>query len=94
MPDVIVQKTKKASAGALLDRLRVGEKVRAAKLIVIKPNLIENRLPPVTTPVDIVAEVARYLRGHTQARVVVAEGSGLSVRLRSGTGSARDSVSF
>ena len=44
--------------------------------ILIKPNLVEALAPPVTTPVALVAALVAWLREHTNARVVIGEGSG------------------
>ncbi|MEM2924420.1 MAG: DUF362 domain-containing protein [Methanocellales archaeon] len=48
--------------------------VKPVEKIVIKPNLIVNRPPPVTTPVETVKAIAEYLMRYQ--RVTIAEGSG------------------
>jgi len=45
--------------------------------VVVKPNLVEAIAPPVTTPVDVVEALCRYLMDERAgSRVVVAEGCG------------------
>ena len=59
------------------------EAVGAAKIvarqrrIIVKPNLLNERPPPTTTPVECVLAVVRFCEAHAQkAEIVVAEGSG------------------
>lgn len=47
--------------------------------IVIKPNLVQDSPPPVTTALSCVAALVRYLRDRTDAKLVLAEGSGESM---------------
>lgn len=45
--------------------------------IIIKPNLVEPLLPPITTPVELVAELVDYLQDESAAaEIIIAEGSG------------------
>ncbi len=48
--------------------------IEPVKKAVIKPNLIINRPPPVTTPVETVEAIAEYLQRYQ--KVTIAEGSG------------------
>lgn len=45
-------------------------------VILLKPNLVDAIAPPVTTPVECIEAAIRYVRQHSRARIVVAEGSG------------------
>ncbi|UCC90695.1 MAG: DUF362 domain-containing protein [Dehalococcoidia bacterium] len=45
------------------------------KKVVIKPNLIINRPPPVTTPADTVEAIIKYFAGGSK-NIIIAEGSG------------------
>ncbi|MDF1614808.1 DUF362 domain-containing protein [Desulfurivibrio dismutans] len=47
------------------------------KRIVLKPNLVEAALPPITTPVELTAAVVDFLRSAVpQAEIIIAEGCG------------------
>jgi uncharacterized protein (DUF362 family) len=64
----------------LLDTAGLLDRLGETALVLIKPNLVEARLPPITTPVDLVEGVVVYLqRRRPQCRIVVGEGTG-SVR--------------
>lgn len=53
------------------------ERVDSAARILIKPNLVENFPPPITTPVALVAEIVSFLRRkRPELRIIVGEGSG------------------
>lgn len=73
---VVLKRTKVADVGELLDDLAFGKRISKEEKIIIKPNLIENRPPPVTTPVDIVTSLIEYIRNHSKGRLIIAEGSG------------------
>ena len=45
------------------------------RAILIKPNLVNETPPPVTTPVSLVADLIDYLRGKTTAEIMVGEGT-------------------
>ncbi|RLG61056.1 hypothetical protein DRN86_00890 [Candidatus Geothermarchaeota archaeon] len=47
-----------------------------SKKVVIKPNLIIDKAPPVTTPVETVVALARYFKENFDSEIIVAEGSG------------------
>lgn len=59
-----------------LDAIGAGEVLAGQALVLIKPNLVTSSPPPVTTPVDCVEAIARYVRAHSRAEIVVAEGTG------------------
>ena len=50
------------------------------RAVMLKPNLVNASPPPVTTPPACVEAVARYVRAHCDAPMVVAEGCGDAVR--------------
>ncbi len=50
--------------------------LKQQKRIVIKPNLVNETPPPVTTPVKICESIVLWLREHAEAEVIIAEGSG------------------
>jgi len=60
----------------VLDALEVGAVLEKQERIVIKPNLIEARHPPVTTDVKCVEAIIEYCRRVSGARIIVADGSG------------------
>ncbi|MBW2328309.1 MAG: DUF362 domain-containing protein [Deltaproteobacteria bacterium] len=60
----------------LLDRTGLVEKIPDHQTILIKPNLVENLQPPVTTPVALVAVLVDYLQQRTANTIIIGEGSG------------------
>ncbi len=64
------------SVPALLDALDAGPLLAAQKQILIKPNLVNASPPPVTTPAACCEALAAYIRRHSKARIVIAEGCG------------------
>jgi uncharacterized protein (DUF362 family) len=53
------------------------ERLGSSATILIKPNLVENFLPPITTPVELVEEIAGFLRRQRpKLRIIVGEGTG------------------
>ncbi len=63
------------SLNNLLDISGLNKKIRTAKTILIKPNLVDALPPPVTTPVDIIAALIDYLHEHCQATIIIGEGT-------------------
>ncbi len=59
-----------------LDQVNALEALAGFDRIVVKPNLVNNSPPPVTTDARCVMAVVQYLKERTEAEVVVAEGSG------------------
>lgn len=59
-----------------LDLVCASDLLPQTGLIAIKPNLTNASAPPVTTDVGMVHAVLQYVRRHTGAEVVIAEGSG------------------
>ena len=64
------------SVTAALDQVEAHEALPHLRPIVIKPNLVTADPPPVTTPPGCVEAVISYCRRHSDAEIVVAEGSG------------------
>ncbi len=63
------------STRLLLDTLDLKERIKNVKKIIIKPNLVSNAPPPITTDVRLVETICRYCLEHSEAKVIVAEGS-------------------
>jgi len=64
----------KEDVAALLDRSFPRQAV-AGRPILIKPNLVEARRPPVTTPVELVAAIVHWLQRHLPgSEIVIGEG--------------------
>ncbi|MDH3347380.1 MAG: DUF362 domain-containing protein [Desulfobulbaceae bacterium] len=64
------------SVPKLLDSCSLTNRLENEKIIVIKPNLVEDLPPPITTPVELVTTLIRYLKRTCRAKIIVAEGSG------------------
>jgi uncharacterized protein (DUF362 family) len=60
----------------LLDRADFLKQIPDNQTILIKPNLVENLQPPVTTPVALVAALVDYLQKRTANPIIIGEGSG------------------
>lgn len=59
----------------LLDASGLNRQIHSVKKILIKPNLVDNLPPPVTTPADIIAALIDYLHERCNATVIIAEGT-------------------
>jgi uncharacterized protein (DUF362 family) len=44
--------------------------------VLVKPNLVESLLPPITTPVALIEALVDYLQSHTTAKIIIGEGTG------------------
>ena len=64
------------SVPAALDEIGAGERLAEEKAVLVKPNLVNASPPPVTTPVECCEAVIEYVRRHSDAEIVVAEGCG------------------
>jgi len=60
----------------ILQESGLAEKIKKQKQILIKPNLTTNIPPPATTPIELAQEVVRFCQKNSQARIIIAEGSG------------------
>ena len=66
-----------ASVPEALDACGAGAVLAGARRVLVKPNLVMAKPPPVTTPVACTEAVVRYVRVHApDAEIVVAEGTG------------------
>lgn len=64
------------SVPVLLDKLGAAAVFRGLKQVLIKPNLVNDSPPPVTTPVECCEALVEYIRRYSSARIVIAEGCG------------------
>jgi len=69
-----------SSVPAALDACGAGEFLAGQERVLLKPNLVNASPPPVTTPVALVEAVIQYVRAHSDADIVVAEGCGDACR--------------
>jgi len=61
-----------------LEEAGLSQCVGSHERVLVKPNLINDAPPPITTPVACVEAVVRYLQAHSDATIVVGEGCGSS----------------
>jgi len=67
----------KRSLGPLLDAAGLKERINSSVgTILVKPNLVEALLPPITTPAGLIEALVVYLQAMTDARIIIGEGSG------------------
>lgn len=59
-----------------LEAIGAREVLRQQKTIIVKPNLVNDDPPPVTLPVEAAMVLVRWLQQQTDARIIIAEGSG------------------
>lgn len=59
-----------------LNSIGAGQKLPVSGLIIIKPNLTNSSIPPVTTPVEFIEAIFLYCRKHTEAEIAIGEGTG------------------
>lgn len=64
------------SVPAALEAAGAGPLLARQRRVLIKPNLVNDTPPPVTTPAACCEAVVRYVRAHTEADIVIAEGCG------------------
>ncbi len=64
------------SLPSLLDKAGLIEQIPIDQTILIKPNLVKNLQPPVTTPVALVAALIDYLQQRIENTIIIGEGSG------------------
>lgn len=64
------------SVHALLSALDIQETFRNQSRIVIKPNLINDAPPPITTPVQCCQAIIEFIRANSEAEIIIAEGCG------------------
>jgi uncharacterized protein (DUF362 family) len=65
------------SVSAILDASHLIEKLPPGKPVLLKPNLVEAMLPPITTPVELIAAIINYIQTHSpETVIIVGEGCG------------------
>ena len=64
------------SVFALLSHLKADRKIPKKGTIVLKPNLINDSPPPITTPVQCCRAIVEFIRSCSQADILIAEGCG------------------
>ena len=64
------------SVPAVLDAMGTAEKIGKGAGVLIKPNLINDSPPPITTPVACCEAIVRYVQACCDAPIVIAEGCG------------------
>jgi uncharacterized protein (DUF362 family) len=69
----------KESVPALMEVLGADRILCDQKNVVIKPNLVNTSPPPITTPVQLVAAIADYVKSVSNAKIVIAEGCGAPI---------------
>lgn len=60
----------------ILKQSNLAEKIKNQKRILIKPNLTTTKLSPCTTPAECIKEIIKFCQKHSQAEIIIAEGSG------------------
>lgn len=60
-----------------LDAIGAGQVLSRQSRVLIKPNLVNDAPPPVTTPVACCRAIIDYLQAHCAAELVIAEGTGM-----------------
>ncbi|MCP3950621.1 MAG: DUF362 domain-containing protein [Desulfobacterales bacterium] len=64
------------SVTAALDALDVRERIKAPSGVLIKPNLINDSPPPITTPAACCEAIVNYVQACSDTPIVIAEGCG------------------
>ncbi|MCI5143970.1 MAG: DUF362 domain-containing protein [Candidatus Electrothrix sp. AR3] len=64
------------SLPALLDQAGLIEQIPSDQPILIKPNLVENLKPPITTPVALIRALVEYLQERVSNTILIGEGCG------------------
>jgi uncharacterized protein (DUF362 family) len=67
------------SIPSILDKLNVEQLLEGQDIILLKPNLVNADSFPITTSPHLCRSVIRYLKGLTNARIIIGEGCGDSV---------------
>mgnify|MGYP002477835787 CR=1 FL=1 len=65
-----------ASLSQLLNTIGAAEVFKQQHRILLKPNLVNTSPPPITLPVTAMEVLIRYIRGCSQAELIIAEGTG------------------
>jgi len=76
MPVIIEFDSYERSIHKALDALDAVKQLTEQKAILIKPNLVNDSPPPITTPPEACEAIITYIRKHSSADIVIAEGCG------------------
>ncbi|MBE9531350.1 MAG: DUF362 domain-containing protein, partial [Proteobacteria bacterium] len=69
--------TLKESVPLVLNGAGLGALLKGEARVIIKPNLVEAIMPPVTTPVALVGEVVKYIQENApHIEIIIADGTG------------------
>lgn len=79
-PAIIAFASYARSVPEALDALGAAKVLARQKQVLVKPNLVGAYPPPVTTPAAFTEAVVRYVREHSDAEIIIAEGVGDSSR--------------
>ena len=67
------------NVGRLLDATGLLDRLASVKRVLIKPNLVEPLEPPITTPVELIAELVDYIHAFEPGlEIIIGEGCGSS----------------
>jgi uncharacterized protein (DUF362 family) len=65
------------SVARILDGCDLISNIPQDKTVLLKPNLVEAKIPPITTPVELISEIISYLRRkNPRLKIIVGEGVG------------------
>lgn len=67
--------TYQESVAQALDEIEAYKILEKQKKIIIKPNLVNNSPPPVTTDVRMIKALIDYIKKYSEAKIIIAEGS-------------------
>jgi uncharacterized protein (DUF362 family) len=79
-PAIVSFSSYERSVPEALDAIGAAKVLARQTRVLIKPNLVGAYPPPVTTPVAFTEAVVRYVREHSDAVIIIAEGVGDSSR--------------
>jgi len=60
----------------ILDKAALPDLIGETDTVLIKPNLVESLLPPITTPVELIGFLVEYLLEKKSVKLVIGEGTG------------------
>ena len=64
------------SVPEILDAIQADRRLQEQNIVLLKPNLVNASPFPVTTSPELCRAVIQYIRSHTQAKLIIAEGCG------------------
>lgn len=75
-PAIVDFESYAASVAAACEQIGAGAVLSGQKKVLVKPNLVTGSAYPVTTPAACCAAVIDFIRAHSSADIVIAEGTG------------------